>query len=55
MSWFNRKPHLKEPEKKYPHHTSHMAEELQREIDSNRRQLTEHRRRLKEEKKWKIS
>lgn len=55
MSWFNRKPHLKESEKKYPHHTSHMAEELQREIDNNRRHLEEHRLATKENKQWKIS
>lgn len=56
MSWFRRIPHRKESEKKYPHHTSQLAEELQREIDNNRQQLIEHRRALTTgNKQWKTS
>ncbi len=43
MSWFRHIPHRREETRRHPHHTSAMADELQREIEQNREQLRQHR------------
>jgi len=43
MSWFRHIPHRKEETRRRPHHTSAVADELQREIEQNREQLQQHR------------
>jgi len=51
MSWFRRIPHPPGQTRKYPHHTSAMAGELEREIDANRERLEQHRQDAQKEPK----
>lgn len=52
MSWFRRTSHRLEQTR--PHHTSPIAEELQREIEQNREQLQQHRESVGKNEKSKM-